>query len=88
MYLHLGNETVIKTDDIVGIFDLDTSTVSKHTRDYLTLSEKNRQVFTVSFELPKSFILCDDGKSKKIYICQLSSKTLQKRLLSRKDANL
>ncbi|MBE6824472.1 MAG: DUF370 domain-containing protein [Ruminococcaceae bacterium] len=88
MYLHLGNETVIKTDDIVGIFDLDTSTVSKHTRDYLSLSEKNRQVFTVSFELPKSFILCDDGKNQKIYICQLSSKTLQKRLLSRKDANL
>lgn len=88
MYLHLGNETVIKTDDIIGIFDLDTSTVSKHTRDYLSLCEKKKEAFTVSFELPKSFILCDDGKGQKIYICQLSSKTIQKRLLSRKDANL
>ncbi len=88
MYLHLGNETVIKTDDIIGIFDLDTSTVSKHTRDYLTLCEKNKEAFTVSYELPKSFILCNDKNGQKIYICQLSSKTIQKRLLSRKDANL
>ncbi|MBQ8860260.1 MAG: DUF370 domain-containing protein [Ruminococcus sp.] len=88
MYLHLGNETVIKTDDIIGIFDLDTSTVSKHTRNYLSKCEKNKQAVTVSFELPKSFILCDDGKEQKIYICQLSSKTVQKRLLSRKDSSL
>lgn len=88
MYLHLGNETVIKTEQIIGIFDLDTSTVSKHTRDYLSKCEKNKEAFTVSFELPKSFILCSDGKEQKIYICQLSSKTVQKRLLSRKDSNL
>ena len=88
MYLHLGNETVIKTDEIIGIFDLDTSTVSKHTRDYLSLCEKHQEAFTVSYELPKSFILCNDKNGQKIYICQLSSKTLQKRLLSRKDANL
>ncbi len=88
MYLHLGNETVIKTDDIIGIFDLDTSTVSKHTRDYLSKCEKNKEAVTVSFELPKSFILCDNGKEQKIYICQLSSKTVQKRLLSRKDSSL
>ncbi len=88
MYLHLGNETVIKTDDIIGIFDLDTSTVSRHTRDYLSKCEKNKEAVTVSFELPKSFILCDDGKEQKIYICQLSSKTVQKRLLSRKDSSL
>ena len=40
MYLHLGQETVVKMDSIVGIFDLDTSTISKFTRDYLTQAEK------------------------------------------------
>lgn len=88
MYLHLGNETVIKTDDIIGIFDLDTSTVSKHTRNYLSLCEKNSRVVTVSYELPKSFILCHNDDGQTIYICQLASKTLQKRLLSRKENNL
>ena len=80
MYLHLGNETVIKTDDIIGIFDLDTSTVSKHTRDYLSLCEKNKEAVTVSYELPKSFILCSKGKKdKRIYISQISSGTLKSR---------
>ena len=81
-------DKVINFDDIIGIFDLDTSTVSKHTRDYLSLCEKNKEAFTVSYELPKSFILCKEKDGQKIYICQLSSKTIQKRLLSRKESNL
>ena len=40
MYLHLGHDTVIKQKDILGIFDMDTATVSKNTRDYLSKKEK------------------------------------------------
>ena len=32
MYLHLGQDTVIKMEEIIGIFDLETSTISKITR--------------------------------------------------------
>lgn len=31
---------VIVFDDIIGIFDLDNTTVSKNTRDYLAKAEK------------------------------------------------
>ena len=31
MYLHLGQDTVVTLDEIIGIFDLDTTTVSKST---------------------------------------------------------
>ena len=41
MYLHLGHDTVIRKEEILGIFDIDTSTVSKHTRDYLEKKEKH-----------------------------------------------
>lgn len=87
MYLHLGQDTVIRTGDIIGIFDLDIATVSKHTRDYLAKAEKKRQVVTVSYELPKSFILCKDKKRGKtaVYISQLSSATLLKRKNMQKD---
>ena len=34
MYLHLGQDTVIKMDEIIGIFDMDTSTLSKTTCAY------------------------------------------------------
>ncbi len=80
MYLHIGKEMIIKTDDIVGIFDLDTATISKATRNYLSAAEKSGDVINVTNELPKSFIVCkeSDGK-RKIYISQISSSTLNKR---------
>lgn len=86
MYLHLGQETVVREEEVIGIFDLDTSTVSKHTRNFLNFAEKNKQVINVSYELPKSFILCSKGKKdKKVYISQISSATLNRRNLERNE---
>ena len=79
MYIHLGNETVIKSSDVIGIFDLDSTTVSKNTRIFLSKAEKKKEVVNVSYELPKSFILCSKKKKNKVYISQISSVTLRKR---------
>ncbi|MBR1731296.1 MAG: DUF370 domain-containing protein [Ruminococcus sp.] len=81
MYLHLGEKTVIRTSEIIGIFDLDNTTVSKNTRDYLAKVQKEGNVINVSYELPKSFIVCEENKERKIYISQLSSQTLYRRIL-------
>lgn len=75
MYLYLGGDTVINTKNIIGIFDMDTSTVNKATRDYLSKAEKEKRVIYVNYELPKSFIVCED----KIYVCPLNTSTLLKR---------
>ena len=86
MFLHLGQSTVIRTDDIVGVFDIDNTTVSKHTRNYLSIATKNGRVVNVSFELPKSFIVCKDRDNKEtVYISQLSPATLLKRFSSNSD---
>lgn len=88
MYLHLGQETVVNDGEIVGIFDLETTTVSKNTRSFLTKAEKNKEVINVSYELPKSFIICSKGKrDKRVYISQISSLTLYGRA-KRKYQNL
>ena len=79
MYIHLGQETVVREDEIIGIFDLDSTTVSKHSRKFLNLAEKRKEVINVSFELPKSFILCNKKNKNTVYISQISSQTLQKR---------
>lgn len=76
MYIYLGGNTVISSNEILGIFDMDTSTVNKATRDFLSISEKNKKVIYVNYELPKSFIVCKD----KIYICPLNTSTLLKRV--------
>lgn len=75
MYVYLGGDTVISTKNIIGIFDMDTSTVNKATRDYLSIAEKNKKIIYVNYELPKSFIVCRD----KIYVCPLNTTTLLKR---------
>ncbi len=79
MYLHLGNNTIVRKENIVGIFDLDNSTVSARTREFLTNAEKSGNVVNVSDELPKSFVVCRENDGYKIYICQLSPITLIKR---------
>ena len=79
MYIHLGNEMAVSEKDIVGIFDLETTTISKHTRKFLEVSEKQKQVINVSYELPKSFIITNKNNENKVYISQISTSTLQKR---------
>ena len=80
MYLHLGHHTVITFDEILGIFDLDNTTVAKKTRDYLSKAQKEGRVYEVSNELPKSFIVCNDKKGDVvIYLSQISTSTLLKR---------
>jgi hypothetical protein len=70
MYLHLGQESIVRTRDILGIFDLDTASLSRHTRDYLAAAEKAGRVVTVTGELPKSFIVTT-GESPAVYISNL-----------------
>ena len=81
MFLHLGQNTVIHQDDIIGIFDLDNTTVSKRTRDFLAKKEKEGRVVNVSYELPKSFVLFENkNKEITVYITQISTSTLIKRV--------
>ena len=79
MYLHLGENTVVRTDSIIGIFDMDTSTISKWTKDYLSNATKNKRVINVSMEIPKRFVVCNENNEIKVYVSQISSQTLMKR---------
>lgn len=54
MYLHLGGDTVIRQEDIVGIFDLETSTISQTTRGFLAHVQKTGSVVNVSVDMPSS----------------------------------
>ncbi len=79
MYIHLGNNIMLPTNEIVGIFDLENSTISKRTRDFLKKAEKNGKVITVSYDLPRSFVVAEKNGEIKIYISQISSSTLRRR---------
>lgn len=75
MYLNIGEDFVLKTEDITGIFDLDKTTVNKATREFLAKAQKENRVILTSYDLPKSFIIAKE----KIYLSPLNTSTLLKR---------
>lgn len=79
MYLHLGQDIVVRVDDVVGIFDLENATTSKTGREYITAAQKRGWITNVSTEEPKSFVVCTHGRQPRVYISQISSQTLRKR---------
>lgn len=81
MYIHLGKDVIIKVKDIIGIFDIDKCSISKNTKQFLKDAEKQKTVFNVSYELPKSFIVCTVQKRQVVYISQISPTTLKKRMM-------
>ena len=78
MYLHLGGNGVVRTKDIIGIFDLDKTTVSASTRGYLAAKEKQKKVVTLGEGLPQSFVITAN-KKKEAKIEELKSKKTLKR---------
>ena len=79
MYLFLGGETIVNADDLLGIFDLDSTTLSASTRHFLNIAQKENRVVNTSSELPKSFAV-QARKNPEVYICQPNVTTLKRRL--------
>ena len=80
MYLHLGKDTVVNTADIIAILDLESSSMSANTREFLRVTEEEGFVRNVSEEIPKTFIVCEkDGRSE-VYVTNISSKAIAGRV--------
>lgn len=63
----ITKEKAVRTHDIIGVFDLDTSTISSITKNFLNIAEKSGEVEGTD-NLPKSFILVNKNKTNKIYL--------------------
>lgn len=79
MYLSIGNDMAVRERSIIGIFDLDNTTTSKRTREFLEQSEKQGQVVPCD-DLPKSFLLTDEYQLPKVYLTPFNIQTLTARL--------
>ena len=65
MYLHIGSETIVSEQDIIGVFDLDNTSISKFTREFLRIRQQNRAVITVAEDIPKSFVVIAPSRGKR-----------------------
>ena len=79
MYLSIGNDMAVREKSIIGIFDMDNTSTSKRTREFLSKAEKNGEVVPCD-DLPKSFVLTAEYGMNRIFLTSLGSATLEKRL--------
>ena len=79
-YLHIGQNVMLEEKRIIGIFDLDNTSTSRHTRQFLDGAEKEGVVQSACEDIPRSFVVCDHPYHRQIiYLSQLNSQTLLKR---------
>ena len=57
MFLHLGNNYLVNTKDVIGIFDIENTSVSANTKEFLNFAAKNRRGVNCTYEMPKSFVV-------------------------------
>ena len=79
MYLNIGGGFAVRCEDIVAVFDMDNSTYSRISRDALSLAEKRGEVLNAAEDLPRSFVLCEEGGTRRTYLSQLSSAAIARR---------
>lgn len=78
MYIHLGRDYVLNDRDIIGIFNLETTTVSPRGREFLNYAQKSGAVVSLSEDLPQSYVLAD-APVDTVYLSELSSMAMKRR---------
>ena len=79
-YLHIGGEVSVDVSQIVGIFDMENTTVRDCTRRLLIAAEKEHRTVYATRELPRSFVITESGGKSRVWVSQLAAATLRKRL--------
>ena len=79
MYLHIGHKKSLKKKNIIGVFDLDTATVSKSGKNFINKMERSGNLVYEDFDLPRSFVLTDEGGEDKVFLSRISTAGLKLR---------
>lgn len=85
MYVRVEENTIVLDKDIIGIFDMDNTTVSRLGRTFLPKAEKNGLIINQTDDLPKSFVVTSENKETKVFISSVSSKILAGRAKKDKE---
>lgn len=80
MFVNIGANTIIKKKDIVAVFDIETTTGSETTREYLRRSNKRSEIVTLTEDLPRAMVLCNSRNGMALYITDVSSAAIKRRM--------
>jgi len=78
MYIHLGNDVIISSENVIAIVNIDDP-ISPDLKDIMELAELDKKIINISDkDKKKAMVICDDY----IYISPISSSTLYKRAIN------
>ena len=86
-YINIGAVQIVLKKDIVGIFDLDSSSTTTDTKRFLAKCQEQKHLYPVGNDIPKSFVLTAEGRKERVFMTQLSVNSIEGRF-KRKNAHL
>lgn len=75
MYIHLGGEKIIRSSELVAIFDISIEKSSKISKQYVSYAQQHKHIEVIGEEEAKSIVVT----KRKVYYSPISSATLKKR---------
>lgn len=87
MFLHIGGEEIVFLQEVLAIMDIERTTTSKTTREFLKSCEEKGRIVTVGEDIPKSFIVTIRDGITTVYLSPISSATLYKRAVKQTKDN-
>ena len=80
MYIPIGLDFSVRDSAVIGVFDLDNTSWSTRTREFLAQAEQNGQAVDAADELPKSFVLTQEYGEQRVYLTRANAAVLQRRM--------
>ena len=78
--IHLGKNETVRAGDVIGFFDLDSSTECEATKDFLKRAEKSYKMINLLYDLPRSFVVSSKNGNESVYLLSNSVDTEIKRM--------
>ena len=81
MYVDIGMDLAVRQSQVLGVFDLDNTSWSKRTREFLERAQNDGNLIEATDELPKSFVLTQEYGQTRVYLTKYNASVLARRLL-------
>ncbi|MFE4712416.1 MULTISPECIES: extracellular matrix regulator RemB [Bacillales] len=75
MYIHLGGEKIIRSSELIAIFDISIEKSSKVSKQFVIQSQQDKKLVRIGEEEAKSIVVTKNS----VYYSPISSSTLKKR---------
>ena len=75
-FIHLGGDVSVCCEDIIGVFDIEKTTVNPSVNAFLAAKQKSGGVYYCSLDMPKSFVLAGGT----VFVSNVSAGVIRERV--------